>query len=533
MSFDEYRDTEFMKIKGLGYMFQYGFEKGFDYDEDSKEYIAKETDLPDALRVVFITMCYEDIISFPERRILQSAVSWQNPDEDVLRQDVINPFFKLNTTKYLGIKDVKGLVNYLNHFTVPDLIKENVDGIFHALDDGFIVNHHLIYYSDESKELWPEEGNRYSCLYKLDLGAKPTLEGYRAKEMIYKTYVRHHMAGKELVETLSSDVFIPRGHSKLCDWAYYDVEEYIDEYTLVGVNVMTGRKVKYKGVPVISCDNKIILLKDNVIYAIDGNEIKQVKKLDKYEYIDKESSFYYCGEKQLLIAPVIRGKFLPYKIDLKGDTVGFDVMPDNYIWYSIISLEMAVIGNKKISYNDFCHDGFGWFRDEDKDLKIGSCTVNNILRFVENKSLSDSKLAKSMRPIVKLVMLIGTVIDKNTDIADLLLSIRNDYINSEKGYWDGLIETRYGKNSYKYRGEERIERDMLAEPFHEDGVIGYKHRRFISEEYVNKVAEMYAQGKMKDYIGRIWFKDMCIGEEAGDPWNMSIYERYLNSKSGD
>lgn len=513
MSLNKYRDKEYMKEKQLGEMFKLGYEHDFVYDEEYKEYVAKETDLSDALRIVYLTMCYEDIISFSERKMVEREVAWQCPEEDVLRCDVIAPFFKLSRIKYLGITDVDGLVEYLNQFEVPEMIKENVNRIFFDLDDGFIVNHSFVYYSNESKELCSEERNIYSCLYKLDLSATPVHEGSRAKEHINNSYAWSPMVGKEHVRTLATDIASPYCHSKNCDWIYFTRKVTDIKYVLVAVNVMTEREIEYDGVPISFNDGVIIIQNKGTLYRLDGNDISEIYKLDKFEYADTHRSYFHCSRNELLISPVIRGAFVPYKIDYSGAYIGLDTTMSDYIRYSIISLEKLLIEGEDIDYHRFCYDGPEWYAYEDEYLKIECCTINSIIRFVEKISLSRIELAEHMKPLVNLLQLLGTVLDRDTDISDLLRSIRNHYIDSDKEYWESMIDIKYAPEDGV---DEAVNRDILAKRFSDNTIIGYKYCSFISKDYVDMVAKTYASGGMQEYVGDVWFKDNCVGYEEMD-----------------
>ena len=535
MSLDMYRsrNSGYMPITRLVEMFQYGIDNDFEFDDvDSQDYIEKDSDGSDALRIVFMCMCYEDVISSSERWNIASAVSWHDPDDPRMRHEVISPFFKLGIIKYKGITDIKGLVDFLNNYPVNEMIKENAIGLFRALDDGFISNHYIIYYSDESKELWPDTHDRYKYLYRLDLSKIPELSGYRGKECLSREYLRHHMAGKELVELLDSGIAFPQRHSIEGNWAYYEKVKSERTTYFAGCNVITGKKVKYEGCVVSHNETTTILQKDNILYRIDGNEIKKIYTLNEFEYVDTHRSFFYSYENKLLIAPVLRGKFIPFLIDYNGEYVRQDTTVDMYIWYSIISLEKLLVDGKDVSYHDFCYPDPFIGNSEDEDLKIEKCSINGILQFMERIAVTRPKLVKSMHYLAKYLLLVGHVIDNDMDISDLLMSARNDFIDSESKYWTDVIRIKYGSGE----DEEIINRDLLSKRFYDDLVLGYKHCHFLSDEYVSKVFKMYADGKLSDYIGQIWFGEMCKDAEFVDPWHKSLYDdviRHNIDKSDD
>ncbi len=529
MSLEEYRDNGYMKLEKLGDMFKYGYEHDFSYDEEYGDYIAVNPDCSDALRIVYISMCDEEILSYSERREIEMAVCWQNPDEPDTREEVIEPFFKIRKTKSLGIHDVEGLVEYLNHFTVKDMIKENVIGIFHALEDGYITNHQLIYYSDGSKELWPEGHDYYRYIYKLDLSKNPEIKGYRAKEYIYRSYIRHHMAGKELVEELDHDIVAPAGYSKEGNWVYYEKRISENKCIFVTRNVLTGKVFEYNGTVVATANNKVVYVWDNILYKAEGNDIIQIYELDKYQYIDRQRSLFAMGHEKIMISSVLRGCFVPYYIDFKGGLLANDTSENEYVWYSIISLANILANNEDVDYYEFCHNRDHSFFSKHEKLLLERCTVNNIIKFVENIAETDSKLADALDPVYRMVQMIGTVIDKDDDISDLLMSIRNDYIDSTIDYWNDLVNMAYdlGEDIDESK-DEIIDRDLLEKRVYEDFVIGYQQFGFISSEYVDSVKVEYAdKNNMQDYIGAVWYKDNCIGFGDIDPWNRSIYEKLM------
>ena len=531
MSLDEYRNNGYMKIKRLGDMFIHGYNHDFEYDEGYGDYIAVHPDCSDAIRIVYISMCDEEILGYSERRSIEMAVCWQNPDEPATRQEVIGPFFEIRKLRILGIDDIESLVEYLNQFSVKDIIKENVIGIFHALEDGYITNHQLIYYSDETKELWPEGHDYYRYIYKLDLSKSPELKGIRTKERVQRSYIRHHMAGKELVEELDHDIVAPAGYSKEGNWVYYEKRISTDKCIFVTRNVITGKVFEYNGNVIATANNKAVFLWDNILYKVEGNNLKEIYTLDKFQYV-RQRSLYTMGHEKILISPVLRGIFVPCLINFEGDSLGDDTTEGEYIWYSIISLANVLENNEDVDYYEFCHNRDHGFYSKHEELLIEKCTVNNIVKFVENIAETDSKLADALDPVYKIVQMIGTVIDKEEDISDLLMSIRNDYIDSTIDFWNNLVNSAYELNEdIDESKDEIVDRDLLEKRVYDDFVIGYQQYSFISSEYVNTIKEKYADmNKMQDYIGTVWFKNRCMGFSDIDPWHRSVYEELMGAR---
>ena len=521
---DEYRDVGYMNISKLGDMLLYGYNNDFYFDEEYyKDYISKSTDLSDAFRIVYMILCFEDVIGFSDRKRIESVVAWNNPDEPALRDEVIAPFFELGIIKYHNIADIDGLVEFLNQYNVNEMIRENANAIFYALNHGFIVNKKLYYYSDGTKEPWPDDNYAEMYLYRLDLSVEPKLVGFRSRKYLTKSYLCHHLAGIEKVELVTDRIIFPIGHSNDYNWVYYKRGDFRRFPSLVSYNLTTDCENEYWGQIITYNNGAVIIQHNNMLYRISGNDIKMIYKLDKYEYAQKDT--YPLYGKSILIVPVIRGCFVPYRIDFEGKYITQDTCLSDYMWYTIISLEYLGLEYEDIPYADMCHRNWLHIKDDFEEYKISLCTINNIDSFADKFSSEHPRLYELMQPLLKLLLMVGTVINIDTDISDFLLSVRNDFINSDKEYWNKLIDEKY---ELKNDGKEETGRDILANRFDDEFIIEYKYCLFVSQEYVDNVEQMFLNGKIDEYIGNIWFKD-SIQDNWEYEWESSVVKSLLEN----
>lgn len=230
-----------------------------------------------------------------------------------------------------------------------------------------------------------------------------------------------------------------------------------------------------------------------------------------FEYIDTEVTGMRQRSNRLLIAPVIRGAFVPYEIDFDGKYIEVDSSVAEYVWWTALSLDYSLTKYEPLSYQMFNYiskygEGYDYekFRLDDPVI-----TFNGIKEFTHKYEDSEPELKKSMQPFILLMFTLGHVIDHDADISDLLLAIRIDYLKSNEAYWRKLLDTYYSNLNGQ---DEIVGSDLLSQWINEKHkyVIGYKYNRFVSEEYVDGVVKVFEQGKLMDYIENVWFGDGCL-----------------------
>lgn len=524
--FDMEGYIELLKIDKLGDLLLWAFEHDFYYEEEYSEYFADSSDGSDALRMVYLNLWYEDLIYESERRAVEYAVTWKAPGEEVTKDEVVQALLGLSTFKCFGVDSLEKLVDYLNGYAVNPMIRANSVAMFDALTEGgYIVNHQLIYFGNVKKEMWPDEPYRRDHLYKLNLELEPV--GYDEKTIkvaVREEKYKNRCNPDDIVE-LDSDIVFRFGHSTDRNWVMYEKDNpanrFIDRFvslkkpgTLVAYNVNHGRRIEYKGNVISYCDGIVILQYKNELYRVDGNQIIKIYSLNIEipEYVNTEFDGYRFRDKRILIAPAIRGQFVPFEIDYDGNVIGDDCMLSDYIWYSVISLETILCNKEDLPYDDFCHDyrkHMGRIWDDPYEalrLEGGVITCASIEKFYRNIRECDPRILDSMWPFIKLIIILSQVVDPDTDLSELLCAIRNDYIKSHKNYWDSVISLFYDSDS----DEEIIDKDILAHRINEDDteLINYKYNQFVDMDYVMKIFDLLMENKLEDYIEKIWFGDI-------------------------
>ena len=482
-----YRD-----IERIGDMLSYSLENDFYYDEGEGEY---ESDAEsDALRIVFLSMVYEELISMEEFNEYGRFI-WGIPEEPYLRSELIEAFCQMNLFRLQKIDDLETIIRYLNAYPVNLMIKENVTGIMTAIQQGFIYGHFLVYQSDASKDLMPDMRNHYSNINRIyaldlciDLGRHAdTDEENDMRENNYREYARE----------MDNNACFIYGKSKSGNWFYYRKESNSGGRHLVIRNVITDRKFEYKGVVISYNEGIILFMKDRKIYRIDGNDITEIYELQKYEYIDMKESWMSNGE--IVIFPVLRGMFVPFILTDSGQFKKPDTNMGRYIWYSIISLALITSGRDDISYEAYCHNDYLCL--DKAEYKIEKCTVDEILRFFERLAVTDTKLAESMKTFILVIQILGTVIRRDLDISSLLCAIRNDVIRSDDDYWEERLA--YGKEHHSCR--EALYNGLLENP-----ILGVRYTKFLPDDYANYIVSLYSKGILKEYIGNVFSSDILI-----------------------
>ncbi|MCR5106307.1 MAG: hypothetical protein K6B68_17905 [Eubacterium sp.] len=546
---------EYENIKNLGDIFRYAYEHDFYYyslsndDEDPYGvYLTDESEGSDALRTVYMCMLEKGLIATgKERYDFEYALRWFSSDETLYRAELVLPFLKLTLFKNLGLIDIDPdlysdffdeyeqenpddfdpfdnnlsnsyaayidtvnidpIVDYLNSFTVNEVIKENASDIFYTLNNyGNISGHSLIYYSDESGKLVPES-HRFDHVFKLDLYATE----------------------KQSIIELDSDIEYQFGHTDGGSWVMYgkkaktldheDTEENESEnicrnIKLISLNAETGDKIEYKGV-VVAYNNqdKVIIQRGNILYKVEGNCIEEIRNLGKREYVKWDNdeylkiSAYSKLKEELVIHPILRGAFVPFRISYEGEYIGMDTSASQYIWWSILSMDYFNAKSQDLPYEIFCH-GLNERYESDKKFKkfmLDKCSINEIMSFENKMYKRNKKLIKSMKPIFLLVTALSYAVDKDADISSLLCNIRKDFLNSQKSYWDDIIDMKYEHADKE--DEDIVEKDLLGQRFCKDFVISYRYNSFVSQEYVEDVIVRYGTHHMKDYVKKLWFKD--------------------------
>ena len=523
----------------------------------------------DVLRTVYMCMCERGLIATEKERYdFEYALRWFSSDDSLYRAELVLPFMKFTLFKNLGLIDIdpelysdygmdsfstdsdlsesyaayidsaniNPIVEYLNTFPVNEVIKENANDIFYAITEyGFISGHSLIYYSDESGELRTRSKKR-DHIYKLDLS-----------EASYGN--DPEKIDKDKITELDSDIEFQFGHTNEGNWVMYgknieevtedkitntsgkdDVKRFLMNITdsqeeqssddifrsvkLVSLNVVTGDKIEYKGA-VVAYNNqdKVIIQKNNILYKVEGNHITEIRNLGKWEYVQygdsipTQISVYNKLKEELVIYPVLRGAFVPFRISFEGEYIGMDTSASQYIWWSILSMDYFNAKSQDLPYEIFCH-GLNERYESDKKFKkfmLDKCSINEIMSFENKMYKRNKKLIKSMKPIFLLVTALSYAVDKDADISSLLCNIRKDFLNSQKSYWDDIIDMKYEHADEE--DEEIVEKDLLGQRFCKDFVISYRYNSFVSQEYVEDVIVRYGTHHMKDYVKKLWFKD--------------------------
>ena len=513
---------KYRSIKRLGDLFRYCYENDFYLEEDYNEYLYSDENGSDGLRIVYLNMIYEDLIAEYEHRNIEYYVVWQDPDEPPFRKDILSAFCDLMVFKYRGIDTLDGVIDFLNEYPVNHVISANAPAIFYALDEGgCIVNHWLIYYGDMFKEL-RSFNSRLNYLYKLNLESGP--QSFDAKKIWRESFdisdrYKLHYDKDEIVE-LDSKVCGILGDAMGGNYIIYDKEKSEDSedaedterfYKIAVCNVNTNKVTEYDGAVVAYNDGVVIVQHKNELYRIEGGDVRKIFSLNTdgifFEYIDTEVTSMRQRFNRLLIAPVIRGAFLPYEIDFDGKYIGVDSSVAEYEWWTALSLDYSLTKCELLSYQMFNYiskygEGYDYekFRIEDPVI-----TVNGIKGFMHKYEDSEPELIKSMQPFILLVFTLGHVIDHDADISDLLFAIRIDYLRSDEGYWRKLLDMFYSNLNGQ---DEIVGSDLLSQWINEKHkyVIGYKYNRFVSEEYVDGVVKDYEQGKLMEYIENVWFE---------------------------
>ena len=511
--------TSLYKVDKLGDLFNWAFENEFEYEEEYGDYFAIDGgEGAEALRIVYLNLWYEDLICESDKREVEYAVSWRAPEEPTSKSEVVNAFLGLSTFKYLGIDSVEKIVDYLNDYPVNPMIRANSTVMFSALrKNGYIVNHQLIFFGNEKKEMNPFEPYKFDHLFKLNLELEPVGADPKTISMASGENLYINRCNPDDIVELDSEVAFCLGHSTDRNWILY--EQYtghipgyprtLQPRILVAYNVNHGRKIKYKG-SVVSHDKGIVILQHkNALYRVDGNQITKIYTLDKKipEYADGGDEWYGFRRKRLLIGPAIRGQFVPFEVDYWGKVIGNDCLLSDYIWYSIISLETILCNKQDLPYDTFCED-YRKHMDRDWDdpyealrLDNGSITCSSIESFYRKTKECAPEIIESMWPFIRLTIILGQVIDPDADLSEILWAIRNDYIKSHQDYWDSVISIFYDDSD----GEE-IDKDILAHRLSEDGseLINYRYNHFVDEEYVGKIMDLFLEDKLGEYLEKIW-----------------------------
>lgn len=499
---NEYQREKRMKyitIDKLGDMFRWGYENDYYYDEECKDYMDKEPDGSDAFRIVYLTMLYEQLIGENEDRKIKAAVAWHHPDDLTFRKDVVSAFLNLSIVKYNDIDSVEKLIDYLNQYTVNPVIRVDGNPIFHAVyDKGYITNHQLIYRGSEEKKI-RDESFKNDHLYKLNLGCD--IDSSDEKKIWSES------------EEIDSGVRNVYGHTRGGDWVHYEItnpDAPKKPGKLIAYNVYTGKRIEYKGV-VVAHDKEVVILQyRSVLYRVEGNEIKEIYRLGKDipEYVDTESIVYSGSKNRILIAPAIRGQFVPYIIDYDGNFVERDCSMAKYMWYTAISLDYILSNKKDIDYHDLCYDCFifpGTDIYQKFHLEDDAITFNSVMAFAKKYNDSERELLDSMHPFIRLILVLGQVMDHDMNLSNLLCAIRNDFIKTDQKYWDTLTDMFYSTSDDK---SETVDRDILAYRFGDGYRVDYRYNQFVSMEYVDEcVLEPFLEGKLEDYIEEVWFKN--------------------------
>ena len=513
---NEYQREKRMKyitIDKLGDMFRWGYENDYYYDEECKGYMDEDSGGSDAFRIVYLTMLYEQLIGENEERKIKAAVAWHDPDNLTFRKDVVAAFLNLSICKYNDIDTVEKLIDYLNQYTVNPLIRVDGNPIFHAVCfNGYIANHQLIYTGGDKKGIW-DDLYKDDHLYKLNLGCELTgADGNKIWSESFKQNPPIHCDKEEIVE-IDSDVRIVYGHTRGGDWIHYvkaDPKDPKKQGKFIAYNINTGKRIEYKGAAIAHDEEVVILQHKSVLYRVEGNEIKEIYRLGKDipEYVDTESVSYNGSKNRILIAPAIRGQFVPYIIDFNGNFVEQDCSMAKYMWYTAISLDYILSNKKDIDYDDLCYDQFMYPKGEVYDkfhLEGDAITFNSVMAFAKKYNDSERELLDSMHPFIRLILVLGQVMDHDMDLSNLLCAIRNDFIKTDQEYWDTLTDMFYSTSDDK---SETVDRDVLSYRFGDGYRIEYRYNQFVSMEYVDKcVLESFLEGKLEDYIEEVWFKN--------------------------
>ena len=491
----------YKKYKKLGDLLKYICENAFYYDHKYfEEFIMKENkENYEALRILFYSMLNENIISAYEMRKYISTFLWGDSEEDrdVDEDYIANPIllgefketlYKLNAFKLLkkDSLEIDSAIDYLNKYNVNIMLKKYLNEMLNEYNGFFFFNHHLYFLSDDSKAFQPESDTAYiDHLYCMSLDINPyDFE----KPSDYKKYVK----------LIDKDVFNRFGASKEGSWIYYNKRESDDKQTIFIRNLLTDTVFEFEGLLISYTHDEFVFLKGRKIYRVIGNEINEIYELMPYEYVDIDKNFLRSDG--IVIAPVLRGMFMPYILKTDGSIERImDLSLSDYIWSSYMSLTLYGLG--RIDILQDCH----WYnsRDDyypiDEEYRIKECTINNIMSFFEEIAITDSELADAMKPMIRLLQIIGIGLgNKNSEISDFIQGIRNDVIRSNEDYWKELLS---------YSNDEQITHEALLSGILDNQLLGDRFIKFIPDDYVDYVTARHAKGEIRDYIAEVWFND--------------------------
>lgn len=95
-----------------------------------------------------------------------------------------------------------------------------------------------------------------------------------------------------------------------------------------------------------------------------------------------------------------------------------------------MSLTLYSIGRIDIMQDSFWNNSRECYYPIDKEYSINKCSINEIMSFFERIAITDSELADAMKPMIRLLQIIGTGLGhKDADISDFIQGIRDDFIS--------------------------------------------------------------------------------------------------------
>ena len=511
----------YLNNNGLGYLVREGLNRNNFYEYEKLNngqslYVLDGvySERFDFLRILYLSLCAEGLLTQEE---LSNNIAKYNgtyySDEGYERETCINDILSLNVFSSRCITDIEEAILFLNQYQVRPIIQKHPEIL---LSDSFFTEHGCIFYeSDESAKIYigkyVAEGRKgkYSYAEYLEKGEsiydKEYLghlsEDYRLYEFGQKCPEKNQVYMLDLsMDYASTDYWNYSvrlgevGDSVIPIYSAEGVNVYIgDCYSHLSIYNLLRKKIiaTYSGEIVEHSDTKIILQDKNKLFRVEGSKIKEIYELPKYMMVGDNDPDYAFGEKEIItVKPVIRAYKKPYVISYSGRKIDDLYRIHDYIWDSFIVTECEA--------NNVAPETVSIFTDIYYGLHENVCTISSLTFFYEKMKELDSQFYDKTEKTRRMLDVIGEYVDKDTDLTTTLIIMRRESIYSERDYWDEVIP-RVVENRKREIGKIRSGNNDIV-TMDKEGIIDYNHRKFLTDQFIDRILKLHEEGKLRDYL---------------------------------
>ena len=228
--------------------------------------------------------------------------------------------------------------------------------------------------------------------------------------------------------------------------------------------------IRCEGIFIAYAEHKIIFLdkKTNLLYRIDGMNIKSIYRLNKFEVCMWTPE--YNRQDILCVSPLIRALSMPVYMDFEGNNINLE-RNKSYIWNSFVLLESEANSIGSAPINSIESDGIH-FKNE---WQLEKCSVNEILSFFQRiKSIHYDFYFKTLS-FQKMINILSSYVNPDEDISELLLRFRRDSIYIEEEFWDSILDIDMASIFSKLGNN-----DDIISMTEDKSLIDYEHKKFIT-----------------------------------------------------